>query len=82
MKFKKSKLYQWCNRATAKIRHKPDRERVYEELFSHMEERYESFIAHGDDDETAQNKTVEAMGDADETAVYLGALAIECCFYH
>lgn len=74
MRFKKSKLYRWCREATAGIRYRPDRERVYEELLHHLEERYESFVEQGNDDETAQEKTVQAMGSAAELAPQLAAL--------
>ena len=68
------KFFRWCNAATCKIKYPPDRNAVKMELYAHMEDRYESFIEMGFEQDTAVNKTVEAMGSAEELAVQLAKL--------
>lgn len=67
----KWKLEQWCLHATHLIRYPPDRQAVYKELRQHADDRYEGYLAQGETEETAADKTLSAMGDAGEVAVLL-----------
>lgn len=50
------------------------RAEVREELYSHLMEQYERNIALGMDDETAQTRAIEKMGDKEKIATEFGAL--------
>lgn len=67
-------FYYWCRDAVKEIAYPPDKNRVYAELYDHMMDRYESYLAKGIDDKTAIKKTLEAMGDPKELAPQLAAL--------
>lgn len=67
-------LHQWCKAATAKIRYKPDRKLVYEELMAHLEDKCDELRESGCPEEEIELRAVEAMGDAGEIAPQLGAL--------
>ena len=64
----------WCWDAVCKIKYPPDRNEVYEELYLHMLDRYESLRAKGMTLSDAEKKTLEAMGDARELSVQLAAI--------
>lgn len=64
----------WCCRAVAQIRFKPDRKAVYQELKAHLEDHYDDLLAQGHSPEQAQRLTLEAMGDPEEIAPQLGAI--------
>lgn len=67
-------FYYWCRDAVSKIKYTPDRNKVYTELYTHLEDRYESFLAKGMSEKEAEQKTLEAMGDAKELAPQLAAI--------
>ncbi len=58
----------WCSLAVSGIRYKPDRERVYAELYGHMEDRYEALTEAGVPPEEAESRVLAAMGSAEETS--------------
>lgn len=62
------KFYRWCDAATSRIRHRRDRVAVKNELYEHLEERFESFLAQGLLEDEAADKAIEAMGSAEELA--------------
>jgi len=64
----------WCSRAVRGIRYKPDRDAVSNELFGHLEDRYNSFLEQGIPAKEAILKALEAMGDPDEIAPLLAAI--------
>ena len=65
---------QWCSVATRRILYGPDREAVYTELRSHMEDHWESLVAQGISEKDAMHMVLQAMGDPEEIAPQLGAL--------
>lgn len=67
----KWKLEQWCLHATHLIRYPPDRKAVYKELRQHADDRYEGYLARGESEEDAAEKTIAAMGNAKEVALLL-----------
>lgn len=58
----------------SKIMSSRKKDEVSEELYSHLLEQYDRNIALGMDDETAQTKAIEKMGDENEIANKFGAL--------
>lgn len=54
----------WCNNAVSGIGFPPDREKVYRELYAHMEDRYDALRAQGTEPGDAENQVYDAMGDA------------------
>lgn len=71
---KEKKLWDWCQKATEQIRYKPDRKAVAAELMAHMEDAYEAQLADGYTPAEATQKTLEAMGSAEEIAPQLAKL--------
>ena len=67
-------FYYWCRDAVCKIKYWKDRNKVYAELYAHLEERYESLIQRGYSHQEAEKKALEAMGDARELAPQLAAI--------
>lgn len=67
-------FYYWCRDAVAKIKYWKDRNKVYAELYAHLEERYESLRERGLSHEEAEKKTLEAMGDPNVLAPQLAAI--------
>lgn len=65
------KFFTWCRVAVKGIKYRPDRDAVYAELYEHLEDRYESFRSRGLEHEEAVDKTLEAMGSAEELAPLL-----------
>ena len=61
----------WCSAAVGRIRFVPDRRKVYEELYAHMEDQYEELTAGGMSEKEAEAEVVSAMGDPEETALQL-----------
>ena len=49
----------WCSLAVAGIRFKPDRQRVFDELYGHMEDRYEDLTAAGLSPEEAEDRDTD-----------------------
>lgn len=64
----------WCSRAVAQIRFKPDREAVYAELKAHLEDHYDDLLAQGHSQDQARRLALEAMGDPEEIAPQLGQI--------
>lgn len=64
----------WCHSATRLIRYKPDRKKVYKELMTHLEDRRERLMEQGMEQQEASDKTLEAMGSAEELAPQLAAI--------
>lgn len=64
----------WCEKAASGISFPPDRRKVYQELMAHMEDHYDLLLEHGLDPDTAQQMTVEAMGDPWPIAKDLAAI--------
>jgi hypothetical protein len=70
----KQKFYYWCREAVCKIAYIPDMNKVYNELFEHLLDRHAYFMAKGLDEDTAADKTLEAMGDPKIIAPQLAAI--------
>lgn len=70
----KTRLIQWCERATSLIRFTPDKMAVYQELYDHLEERRDALMEQGLDEKEATGKTLEAMGDAEALAPQLAVI--------
>ena len=68
------KLEDWCSRAVRGIRYTPDRNDVYNELYQHVQDRYESFTSKGIPEEEAKDLTIRAMGNPDELAPMLAEI--------
>lgn len=64
----------WCQSATRLIRYKPDQKKVYKELMTHLEDRRERLMEQGMELQEASDKTLEAMGSAEELAPQLAAI--------
>ncbi len=67
-------FYYWCRDAVSKIKYTPDRNKVYTELYTHLEDRYESFLSKGLSEKESEEKTLAAMGDPKELAPQLAAI--------
>ena len=67
-------FYRWCWDAVRRIKFPPDRNKVYAELYDHMMDRYEHHLEDGLSPEEAEEKTLKAMGNADELAIQLAAI--------
>lgn len=67
-------FYRWCHAATARIVFPPDKEKVYQELLSHLEDHRDALVEQGIDTEEANKMACEAMGSAEELAPQLAAL--------
>jgi hypothetical protein len=65
------KFFTWCRVAVKGIKYRPDRDAVHAELYEHLEDRYESFRCRGLAHEESIDKTLEAMGSAEELAPLL-----------
>lgn len=57
------KFEDWCHNAVSGIIFPPDREKVYQELYAHMEDRYDALREHLEPG-LAEQEVVAAMGDA------------------
>ncbi|MBR4972535.1 MAG: hypothetical protein IKY59_06170, partial [Oscillospiraceae bacterium] len=68
------KFEAWCAKATGQIRYKPDREAVTEELYRHLEDRYDALTGKGLSPAEAQKQALESMGSAEEIAPQLAAV--------
>lgn len=64
----------WCIHATKKIKYRPDRQEVFNELHQHMEDRYQDFLDQGMNKDDARKMTLHVMGDADELSPQLAAI--------
>ena len=63
------RFFAWCRTAVGKIWYKPDRDEVHKELYGHMLDRYDRLLEKGYTPEEAEEKTLRAMGDAEELAL-------------
>jgi len=61
----------WCASAVSGIRYKPDRRKVYAELYAHLEDRCAAMTDAGVPEDDAVKRTLEAMGSAAEVAEQL-----------
>ena len=52
----------WCASAVSGIRYKPDRRKVYAELYAHLEDRCAAMTDAGVPEDEAVKRTLEAMG--------------------
>ena len=64
----------WCRNAVSGVRDKGDRERVYGELYAHMEDQYEELVTEGMSEPEAEKSVAAAMGRSEETAKQLEKL--------
>jgi len=68
------KLSRWCRQAVRKIHYPPDRNAVFQELYQHLDDRSDAFLAQGLTEEEAAEQTIAAMGDPAELAEPLAAI--------
>ena len=66
--------YKWAERATAKIRFRPDREAVARELLEHIQDLLDHCGETGMGEEAAEAAALAAMGDPEAIAEELGRL--------
>ena len=71
---KNTSFIRWCNTATEKIKYRPDRQAVAEELRAHLEDHYDSLIANGLSPKEASDQALAAMGSPDELAPVLAEI--------
>ena len=64
----------WCAAATADIRYRPDRERVGDELYAHLEDRCAAMTEAGVPESEAVKRTLAAMGSAVEVGEQLAKI--------
>jgi len=64
----------WCEKAAGKIQFRPDREKVYGELFNHICDHYDALVDEGIDADTARKMALDAMGSAEEIAPQLAEI--------
>lgn len=64
----------WCRAAVDQIRYGPDQKKVYDELYAHLEDRYEAELPRWETPEEAMEATLKAMGSASELAPQLAAV--------
>lgn len=64
----------WCKAAVDQIRYSPDRKTVYEELYAHLEDRYEAELDRWETPAEAEAAALKAMGNASELAPQLAAV--------
>lgn len=65
---------EWCARAVSQIRHRSDKDMVYEELRAHLEDHYAALIDQGHSPEEAGRMALEAMGSPEVIAPQLGEI--------
>lgn len=66
--------FKWCREAIEKVRFKPDRDRIWDELMAHIEDRCEVLKEFGIAEKEAEEKAVAAMGDPAEVGRQLNAV--------
>ncbi len=67
-------FFYWCRDAVSKIHYWRDRNKVYTELYEHLEDRYEALLDKGFSEKEAEKMTLDAMGSAEELAPQLAAI--------
>lgn len=70
----KKQFISWCQRAAKDIRYKPDREAVTQELYQHLEDRYDALTDKGLSPAEAEKQALEAMGSAEAIAPQLAEI--------
>ena len=63
--------YKWAERATAKIRFRPDREAVARELLEHIQDLLDHYGETGMGEEAAEAAALAAMGDPEAIADFM-----------
>ncbi|MGM9522337.1 MAG: permease prefix domain 1-containing protein [Oscillospiraceae bacterium] len=63
---KKVSFEYYANKAAGYIKYKPERKEVYEELYAHLEDKFDGLVSAGLPEREAEKLTLRAMGDADE----------------
>lgn len=61
----------WCNQVTDLVRFAPDHKAIAQELQAHYEDHKQALLDLGYDEETAAQRSLEAMGDAQEVGAAL-----------
>ena len=59
-------FWRWCDYAVCFIKYKPDRKWISEELYGHLEDKYDHLVSSGMDEKEAEKEALKAMGDASE----------------
>lgn len=67
-------IRQYCDRVCRRIRFRPAREQIYEELLGHMEDHAQALQDKGMDPRQARQEAAAAMGDADRLGADLDRL--------
>lgn len=66
--------FKWCREVTEQVRFKPDRDKIWDELIAHIEDRTEDMKSRGYTEEEAESRAVAAMGDPAEVGRQLNAV--------
>lgn len=66
--------FKWCREVIGQVRFKPDRDRIWNELLAHIEDRTEDMKSRGYTEEEAESRAVAAMGDPAEVGKQLDAV--------
>lgn len=66
--------FKWCRETIANVRFKPDRDKIWDELIAHIEDRTEDMKSRGYTQEEAETRAVAAMGDPEEVGKQLNAV--------
>ena len=66
--------FKWCRQVMEQIRFKPDRDKIWDELVAHIEDRTEEMKSRGFIQEEAEARAVTAMGDPTEVGKQLDAV--------
>ncbi len=67
-------FFRWCANAVRKIKYRRDRDEVHKELYAHLEDCYDAYIAKGFSHYEAEKKALCSMGDSDDIAVQLATI--------
>lgn len=70
----KNEIQRWCKIATSRIRYGPDRKKVFQELYDHLEDHRSSLMEQGLRPEEASGQALAAMGSAVELAPQLAKI--------
>lgn len=66
--------FKWCREAIEQVRFKPDRDKIWDELIAHIEDRTEDMKSRGYTQEEAETRAVTAMGNPEEVGKQLNAV--------
>lgn len=66
--------YKWCREVIEQVRFKPDRDKIWNELIAHIEDRTEDMKSRGYTGEESETRAVAAMGDPAEVGKHLNAV--------